>query len=208
MKLIVFDMDGVLIKERSSWKIIHREFKIDNSDIMKELKEGKISQEEFLNLEVKKMREKGVTKEDIMNVIEKVEYAKGLKECIHFSRKWYTAIISGGLKYIADKIASYGIDIVYANEIEFRKNIPWKGILNVPFFNKDTVLKKVIEDTGAEYITVIGDSKYDAKMFELADLSIAFNPNDNTVIEMADEVISGNNLNDLIKILKKHLDYD
>ncbi|OYT59268.1 hypothetical protein B6U81_06400, partial [Thermoplasmatales archaeon ex4484_30] len=72
VKLIVFDMDGVLIEERSSWRIIHKEFKIDNSDILKELHEGRLSEKDFLNKEIEKMRIHGLKRKHIMDVLKKV----------------------------------------------------------------------------------------------------------------------------------------
>ena len=204
MKLIVFDMDGVLIEERSSWRIIHKEFKIDNSDILKELHEGRLSEKDFLNKEIEKMRIHGLKRKHIMDVLKKVRYMHGLENCLNFVEKWHSAIISGGIKCIADRIAKYGINHVYANEIIFKDDVPWKGRLNVPFYNKKKVLKEFLEKMDADYVIVIGDSKYDVGMFELSDVAIAFNPNDEIVIEKADYVVNSKDMNDLIKILKKH----
>jgi len=204
VKLIVFDMDGVLIEERSSWRIIHKTFKIDNSDILKELHEGKISEEEFLNKEIEKMRIHGLTKKQIMEALDKVKYMKGLENCLDFVKEWKSAIISGGMKCIANRIAKHGIDFVYANEIIFKDEIPWKGRLNVPFYNKKEILKRFLNGIEVDSIIVVGDSKYDVGMFELSDVAIAFNPNDEVVEEKADFVVKSKDMNDLIKILKKH----
>ncbi|MCD6222782.1 MAG: HAD-IB family phosphatase [Thermoplasmata archaeon] len=204
MKLIVFDMDGVLIEERSSWRVIHNEFKIDNSDILKELHEGKLSQEEFLNKEIEKMREHGLTKKQIMEALERVSYMKGLDRCLNFIKNWNSAIISGGIKCVADKIARKGIKYVYANEIIFKDEIPWKGKLNVPFFNKKDVLEKFLDNVDASFVIVVGDSKYDVSMFDLSDVAIAFNPGDEVIEQKADFVVKSKDMNDLIKILKRY----
>ena len=198
-------MDGVLIEERSSWRVIHNTFGIDNSDILEKLHKGVISEEEFLNKEIEKMRKHGLTKEKIIDALNKVKYMEGLKNCIDFVKKYgKSAIISGGMKCIADKIASLGIDYVYANEIIFKDGIPWKGKLNVPFYNKKKVLKEFLDKMDADSLIVVGDSKYDVGMFELADVSIAFNPCDEIVSNKADIVVKSKNLNDLIHILKNY----
>jgi len=205
VKLIVFDMDGVLIEERSSWRLVHKMYGIDNSDILKEFHEGKIDEKEFFDRDVERMREYGLTRMHIMAAMNRAKYMRGIKNCIETARKiGIVAIISGGAKCIADRIALYGVDFVFANEIEYKNDIPWKGILNVPFHHKNIVLEKLINDTNAGYIIVIGDSKYDVSMFKLSDLSIAFNPSDEVVKEKADIVVKSNDLNHLIHILKKH----
>jgi len=198
-------MDGVLIEERSSWRVIHNTFGIDNSDILEELHDGIISEEEFLNKEIERMRQHGLTKREIKKALNNVRYMKGLKNCIDFVKdRGEAAIISGGMKCVANKIARHGIKHVYANEIVFRNEIPWKGKLNVPFYNKKKVLKEFLDRHEAEMVIVVGDSKYDVGMFELADISIAFNPCDEIVGKEASIVVKSKNLNDLIHILKKY----
>lgn len=207
VKLIVFDMDGVLIEERSSWKIIHNVFDIDNSDIFKKFREGKLTDEEFLDMEIDRIRQHGITKDEIEYALNKARYMKGLKECIKFvKRRYKAAIISGGVKCLADKIAGYGIDYVFANAIEFYGSIPQKGILNVPFRNKGIVLQGLMEklDLDADDVIVVGDSKYDTSMFDSSSLSIAFNSLDEIVREKADIVVDKKDLRELIHILKNH----
>ena len=200
-------MDGVLIENRSSWKVIHKTYNIDNSDLFKEFYKGKLGDEEFLNKDIKRMREYGLTKEKIEIALNNIKYTKGLKECIEFAKNiGKTAIISGGVKCIADKIAKYGINFVFANEIEFVDDKPFRGILNVPFRRKDIILESLMKeiDVKKENVIVIGDSKYDVSMFKLAGLSIAFNPFDDIVKEKANIVVDSNDMKDLIHILKNY----
>ena len=204
--LIVFDMDGVFIEERSSWKLIHKKFGIDNADLVDLYRRGAINDEEFLNEDIKRWREKGVTKKDIVGIIEKISLTIGTKECIKFfSKMGKTAIISGGIDLLANRIAKYGIDFVFANGIEFKGDIPWKGILRVPIKRKDIVLENLVRKMNIDKkdIVVIGDTKYDLCMFEKAGTCIAFNSKDE-IASYADIVIQKRDLNELIKIFKKY----
>ena len=49
IKLVVFDMDGTLLKPRSCWAYIHEHFGTDNSGMLKLYIEQKITDQEFPN---------------------------------------------------------------------------------------------------------------------------------------------------------------
>jgi len=204
--LTVFDMDGIFIEERSSWKVIHKKFGIDNSDLVDLYLEGKISDEEFLNEDIKRWRENGIKKQDIVKVLEEIPLTPGTEECIKYcSRKGKTAIISGGIDLLAKRIAKFGIDYVFANGIEFRDDIPWKGILRVPIKRKDIVLKNLMEKIGVEKkeVIVIGDTKYDICMFKMAGLRIGFNARDE-LANQVDFIVEKRDLKELIKIFENY----
>ncbi len=204
--LTVFDMDGVFIEARSSWKLVHTVFGIDNSDIVEEYKNGKINDEEFLNKDIARWREKGVKKHDIEEIFANIPLTKGTEKCIKFFKeKGKVAIISGGVDILAKRIADFGVDYVFANGILFKEDIPWKGILRVPLREKDKILKKLMNELNLEKeeVVVIGDTKYDIGMFRIAGRSIAFNPS-SEIEEHADIVVRERNLEELIQIWKMY----
>ncbi|HHF56347.1 MAG TPA: HAD family hydrolase [Thermoplasmatales archaeon] len=204
--LTVFDMDGVFIEERSSWKLIHKKFGIDNSDLVKKYLDNEIDDEEFINEDIKRWREKGVRKKDIIRILQHVPLTKGAENCVKFfSKIGKTAIISGGIDILARRIAEYGIDYVFANGIEFRGEMPWKGILRVPIKRKDVILKNLMKklDVKAKDVIVVGDTKYDLGMFQNAGIKIAFNARDD-LSKHADFVIKEPDLNELIKIFEEY----
>jgi len=200
-------MDGIFIEERSSWRIIHKKFGIDNRDIIEKYRMGKIDDKGFLDEDIKRWRESGIKKKSIVKTLYETPLMKGTMECIKFFRKiGKTAIISGGIDILAKRIAKFGIDYVFANGIKFKNDVPWKGILRVPIKNKDIILKKLIDKLSLKKddIVVIGDTKYDICMFKLANICIAFNPSDE-IEEHADYVIKKKDLRELIRIsFKKH----
>ena len=204
--LIVFDMDGVFIEERSSWKIIHKAFGIDNSDIVELYKKGLINDKEFLDRDIERWRNNGIKRKDIEKILYSVPITNGAEECIKFLKRiGKIAIISGGIDILAKRIAKFGIDYIYANGIEFKNEIPWKGILRVPLKEKNKILENLMEKLGKEReeVVVIGDTKYDLCMFKIAGISIAFNPTEE-IANKTDYVIKKRDLNELIHIFENY----
>lgn len=202
--LTVFDMDGVLIEERSSWRIINHKFNIDNSELVKKYRKGEINDRQFIDGDIKKWRENGIKRRDIMKVLKEVILTPGIKECMKFfGKKGDVAIISGGIDILAKRIARFGVKYVFANGIEFRKEIPWKGIYRVPIKKKEEVLKDLMQilDLKREDVVVVGDTKYDGEMMRMAGAGIAFNP-DGEIERYADYVVKKRDLRELIKIFE------
>ena len=52
IKLVVFDMDGTLLEPRSSWAIIHDHFGTDNSEMLQQYIDHKISDKEFVKADI------------------------------------------------------------------------------------------------------------------------------------------------------------
>ncbi len=199
-------MDGVFIEERSSWKIIHEAFGIDNSDIVELYKKGLIDDKEFLDRDIEKWRNNGIKRKDIEKILYSVPLTNGAEKCIKFLRKiGSTAIISGGIDILAKRIAKFGIDYIFANGIKFKNDVPWEGILRVPLKEKNKILENLMIKLGKERdeVVVIGDTKYDLCMFEIAGTSIAFNPTKD-VANKADYVIKKRDLNELIHIFENY----
>ncbi len=205
--LTVFDMDGIFIEERSSWKVIHKRYGIKNDDIVEAYKRGEIDDEEFLDRDIERWRKKGIKREDIEKIFNSIELTPGWEKCIeYFNGIGEIAIISGGIDFLAKRIANFGIKHVFANGIIYRENLPWKAILNVPLMEKGKVLEKLIKKLRVEKenVIVVGDTKYDIDMFERAGIKIAFNPTDE-IKKFANFVIEKRDLNELIKIFEKHI---
>ena len=206
--LIVFDMDGIFIEERSSWKIIHKKFGIDNSDLVQRYIEGEMEDKEFLDRDIKRWRERGIKREDIVRIFHEIPLTDGTEKCLQFFKeRVHTAIISGGIDLLANRIASFGIEHVFANGIEFREEMPWRGILRVPIKRKDIILRDLIKKLNLERkdVIVVGDTKYDLGMFKIAGNSIAFNAKED-IIKHADFVVKKRDLREIIKIWKNNFE--
>lgn len=195
--LVVFDMDGVLVNERSSWRIIHNYLGTSNEDSFQAYIRGEIDDIEFMRRDIKKWRnaDPSINRESIQRILDGSTPMKGFPSIIKDLRSmgFMTAIISGGLDILAKKLSEgSNMDGYFANGIEFtsRGDLTGNGILEVPLRDKGSVFdnpefRKM--DPGA--IISIGDSEVDITMFERSDLSIAFRPENDTVRDHADIVI-------------------
>ncbi|RLF65041.1 MAG: hypothetical protein DRN33_00565 [Thermoplasmata archaeon] len=195
-KLVAFDMDGVLVDMKSSWRYIHECFGTDNSETRKAYLNGEISSQEYMDRDIAMWKSIGKTVHDIEAVFENVPFMKGIGECMSTLRDEgiITAIVSGGIGILAKRIAQeVGIEHVLANDIKGNME---GGILNVSPRNKGIPLKKLARDLGIrkENIASVGNSKYDVKMFMESGMGIAFNPCDDAVIANADAVIKEKDL--------------
>ena len=202
--LTVFDMDGIFTNNKSSWRIVHEKFGIDNSDLVNLFLDGKITDKDFFNEDIKRWKERGITKQDIVMALDDAPFTIGTRECIEFfGGIGKTAIISGGIDMLANRIAKLGIDYVYANGIEFDGEVPVKLIFKVPLQKKDVILTNLMKELSLKKndVIAVGDTKYDLSMLKLAGTSIAFNAHDE-LVNHVDITIDKPDLNELIKMWK------
>ena len=110
IKLAVFDMDGTLLKPRSCRAYIHDHFGTDNSEMLKQYIERKISDNDFVKADLKLWQdttEKNVNEEYINSIMDEIKPMKGAGKLIKtlHSNSIKTVIISGGIQYLANKWA-------------------------------------------------------------------------------------------------------
>ncbi len=205
MKLIAFDMDGVLTEYFSSWVWVHEHFGTNNDASLEAYIRGEIDDLEFMRRDIALwMREKeNITREHLEEIFKEVPIREGTGELIEWlrSQNVKTAIISGGIDILAHRIAEeLGIDHIFANGLEFDENgrLTGNGILRVVLKDKSTILKRLKNELRIEKkdCAAVGDSDIDATMFRECALGIAFNPKPEAkeVIEKADYVVHSKSL--------------
>lgn len=200
-KIIVFDMDGVLVDIGSSWQFVHKRFNVDNTDNLKEFLNQRISYDEFMKKDIALWGTVNI--ETLKKILSEVPLIKGAELAVTQLRKegYKTAIISAGISILAERIQQeLKIDHIYANKIIAHKNgiLTGKGEVVNPL-NKIAVLREL---ASKEHIilpncAVIGDTIFDVPMFKAVGFSIAFNTNDKRVAEAASVVVEDK---DLMKI--------
>lgn len=214
IKLVFFDMDGVLADTISSWKKIHDYFGTSNEKSVDNYLKGKIDDLEFIKRDILLWKKNGniTTKDTIQNILFDTPIMKGAEECITFLRKnkIKTAIISAGLDILADKLAEdLGIDYVYANGVkqDERGRLTGEGILQVELTGKDKNVQKLAKKLKIplKNCAAIGNSCFDIPMFETSGLGIAFNPEDGCVRKSADIIVEGKNLSKIISALEPYI---
>jgi len=214
LKLVVFDMDGVLTDIYSSWKYIHDYFNTSNENSVQEYLKGKIDDMEFIRRDASLWKENGkhVSKEKLEKILSKVPIMNGAKKCIYSLNKnnVKTAIISAGLDILANRVGKeLNIDYIVSNGVKTDQYgyINGQGILGVKLIHKDEAVKKLMKqiNLSSKNIAAVGNSCFDISMFETAGLAIAFNPNDNCIKESADIVINEKDLSKILPHLSRYL---
>jgi phosphoserine phosphatase len=205
IKLVAFDLDGVLIDGGGSWTAVHNGLgTLEASRINGEAYySGIISFEEWAERDVSLW--KGVEIEKLKEILYDSELMQGIDDTIPVLKKKYKiAIISGGLKILADHVMElYGLDYSFGNELLVR-NGKVAGIKQaVDFQGKGKILSEIAEKEGitTKQCAAVGDYLNDIPMFKVAGLSIAFNPKDEAVASCADAVVNVKDLRGILKYL-------
>ncbi|MBS3060439.1 MAG: HAD-IB family phosphatase [DPANN group archaeon] len=209
-KAIVFDMDGVLVDERSSWMKAHRYFGVCNDNNWDAFNNGQIDYDEFMRRDIGlwTKNQKPVHLSQIHRALMPVKYIQGAEETVsRLARNYGLCIVSGGIDLMANHVGmQLGIATVYANGIEADEKgyITGEGISRVQLYKKERVLHDYCErnQISPEETIAVADSRYDKEILEAAGLGIAFNPHDDEIRKAADIVVESNNLKDLLKHVK------
>ena len=215
IKLVVFDMDGTLLEPRSCWAYIHDYFGTDNSDMLKMYIERKISDQDFVKADFKLWQdstEDNVNQKYINKILDNIEPIKGAKELVEnlHSYNIRTAIISGGIQYLADKWAQkWNIERALANELFDDENGKLSAKINVRGNTKGPVMEKLMSEMNVEksQIISVGDTVVDLPLFKRSGYSIAVNTEDSRVVESTDYHHKETDLEKLIPIVKKLANY-
>ena len=199
VKIIVFDMDGVLVDVSNSWQFVHESFKVDGGDNFRRFLNREISYGEFMEADIGLW---GRVRIDFLEgILAEVPLMKGAESTVKQLRNagYRTAIISAGISILAERVQEeLGIDYAFANRliVDGDEFLTGRGEEVVNPFKKAAVLREVAarEHTAPRCCAVVGDSIFDVPMFREAGFSIAFNANDERVKEAADIVIEEKNL--------------
>ena len=207
-KLIAFDMDGTLIETKSSWATLNKEFGVDSSEMLKKYMNGEITDQEFVDYDIRNWNEKveNLNIEKINAILDEVEIRNGAKELLSEINKLgiKSVIISGGISHLAKRISKeLGITEYYANDILEDDNGNIYGKINLDSRDKGAVLRKIINenDIRESEVIAVGDEEIDIEMFEIAKTSIAVNTNNSKVIEKATYHVKEENLLEILEYI-------
>ena len=182
---VVFDCDGVLIDNISSWWAIHEYFGTRNEEMLEKFLNKEITEEEFVNHDVeewKKIQPK-IHMDDIMRCYSGVKLMLGAREVIKElqSKGIFVAIVSSGVDLLIGTIANMlKVDDWAANGFEWDedgyliKGAPTK----VYSHDKGIMVEKLIRinNLKSENVISVGDSSTDLSMKVGESKFIGFNP--------------------------------
>lgn len=210
-KVIVFDMDGTLVKETSCWETLHRYFQSNPKLVKRNMEDylaGRISYCEWMrrDLLLWKRNDKYPHISEVKRALKSYKIVEGAYESIKELKKrgYITAIVTGGLDILAEEIAwKLGIEYVYANGFKTDEDgyltEHVKCVVDPCKKGRNLMdLSKKLNIPLSAFIA-IGDTRFDLSMFRVVGLSIAFNPKDEIIEKNANIVIKSNTL---LKILE------
>jgi phosphoserine phosphatase len=207
IRLVCFDLDGVLTDHISSWVWVHDHFGVDNEVAYDAYVREEIDDLEFMRRDIALWRREmpGITDRDVNSILDEVPLIPGAPELMEAlrERNIRTGIVSGGIDLLAGRVANHlGMDFFMANGLESNGDgvLSGEGVSRVPLRDKASTVKTMAARLGIplEETAAVGDTYIDIPMFRVAGLGIAFNPSDERVAEAAEVVIREKDLSLLI----------
>ena len=203
LKLVVFDVDGTLVKAHS-WQYLHEA--LGTWDKGKKFSElffsGNITYEKWARLDSSLWR--GLPLERVKRIINAMPFTYGAEETISILKEkgFRVFLLSAGLSLLTERInEEVGVDGYLANDLVVRNGfLLGKVKVNVSFYNKDRVLSKVLRTwkLKMEECVSVGDDPTLVPLFKKVGLSIAFNPVDENIERNADIVVKSEDLRHIL----------
>jgi phosphoserine phosphatase len=207
-KLVIFDLDGTLTKERSIWEYIHKELGKwygFAEEYQKKFLAGEVSYDRFCELDAEVW--KGMEVEALSKIVQSVSFHPGVDQLIdHLKQKGLKlAMVSSGLSLFSNWVHQrYGFDYSVSNDLLHENGVlTGKVKIQVYFDKKAKWAEKILKQFGVkpEEMIAIGDSRGDLELFRMAGLSVAFNSSCRDLDQMASVCVQSQNLADVIPIL-------
>jgi phosphoserine phosphatase len=207
IRLISFDVDGVIFNINSSWLEFHKQLGTLDLERLENLQQsylkGKISYKQWADEEVSVW--KGIPYKKFVEICNSFPFVNGAEEAIkELKEKGYIlyAVSSGGLQRpVTERLKNLGFESIYSNDLEEKEGIlTGNFILNVEFRKKHEILHKITEkeNISFEECAVVGDDINDLAILRKVKLSIAFCPKDMRLIKAADVVITKKDLKEIL----------
>lgn len=211
-KLIVFDIDGTLIEQVSSWRYIHEKLNLWEHTACRYQERflaGKISYRKFCELDAAHWR--GLPEKKIRDIFKKIPYIKNVSRCLPQLKKmgFKIAAISTGLQYMAARVkGELKFDYCIYNSLISRKGLLTGGVkVRLTHGAKGKVLREVLKrfNVRASEVISIGDSAGDIPLARDSGFSIAFNSSDKTLSKMVDYDCKTKDFKDVFKKIQSIL---
>ncbi|KYK34223.1 MAG: hypothetical protein AYK22_05645 [Thermoplasmatales archaeon SG8-52-3] len=188
-KLVMFDMDGTLIKDRGIFVIAEKKgFK---DELLKKIRNYNL---EFYERSIDIARlSKGLNKTDLLEIFRSIILSENVEKVIKELKKHNikTAVATDSYKFLADDLKDrLGLDYSFANNLIIKNDIITGELeihnknLTQDFFSgkiysicKSCALEQLCKDLGINLkeTIAVGDGKVDIGMIKKAGLGIAYN---------------------------------
>ena len=204
-RMVVFDLDGTLTRERSIWEYVHK--KLGKwygfaENYQKQFLAGEISYDEFCEHDAQVW--KGMRVEELIEIAKTVPFHPGVDELIHFVKQkgLKLSLVSSGLSILSNWVHErYGFDHSISNDLLHEDGIlTGKVNIQVYYDQKAEWVKRILKEFGVkpEESMAIGDSVGDLEMFRVVGFSVAFNSSCKDLDQIAKVCVQSQNLIDII----------
>lgn len=204
MRLIVFDVDGTLVKVNSSWQFLHEKLGTWNKgkQYAEEFYQGRITYEEWAQLDASLWKKQSLSK--VRSIVNKISYVDGAQEVIKALKKQNVKVVllSAGLSLFSERIEKeLQIDYSLSNELVARNGFLTGEVkVNVSLNDKTKALRKILRKFNVESdeCCAVGDDESLIPLFKEVALGIAFNPCSEEVEKTADIVVKSEDLRNIL----------
>ena len=211
MKLICFDMDGVIFEHSNFWVELHK--------ALGTWQEGKVVTEkylwtnyEMLVKEVVGRLWKGKPAKEYYDLVARQTYKKGACETIQELKKrgYKVAIISSGPKDLAKRAQhECGVDYIYTNELVIENGVVL-GTADMKYWpiratSKADALRTLCEEHMLDLkdIIAVGHDDGDIKMARTAGFSIALNSHSEELKKYCNVVLEGDDVRVILPVIEQ-----
>jgi phosphoserine phosphatase len=185
VKMVIFDMDGVLVPIHSSWAYIHEKLGVHEKarEYLEMYERGEIDYIEWMRLDTGlwvEATEGKITVWQLERILREVPVRKEAVEVGRWLRKRgiIYGIISGGIDLLAKRVShEIGADFFLANQLSYDKRgrlIPGgKPIVGV---KKHYAVKRVAGEYGIplENVMFVGDSRWDKEAMAIVGYPVIY----------------------------------
>jgi len=212
-RLIVFDVEGVLVPKRR-YLLFEIARKVGLRAFIKMIAVGVLYEVGLLSLESALRRVftvlRGLTISNIFQLYKRIPLMPGVEEVFDRLNKagYKTALISSGLPalLVKDLAARLGVDYAFGLELETvndRLTGEIRGEVLKPD-GKAIVLKKVLEEEGlsSQDCVVVADDRNNLPMFRLCTLRVGYNPD--FLLSAKSDFVVRNDLSEILPILTEN----
>jgi len=207
LMLVVFDVDGTLMRVASSWQFLHERLGTwdKGKQYAAQFFRGTITYEDWARLDASLWR--GLKLESVRRIVDSIPYTRGARDVITTLRRngFKVVLLSAGLSLVTERIdREIGVDASLANELKVENGFLTGDVkVNVSVHNKDMVLLRILEkfNLRIDECTAVGDDETLIPLFKKAGFSIAFNPRSWAVEERADVAVKGGDLREVLPFL-------
>lgn len=184
IRLVVFDVDGTLVRVKSSWGYLHRYFGVEREaqKYMRMFEEGEISYIDWMRLDTElwiKARGGRVHRSEIIDALSKVEIDPDAPRLFRElrRRRVFIALVSSGIDLLVRRIATeLGADAWVANRLLFdREGFLVPGGSPLVGVDKAPAVKRIAAELGVplDATAYVGDSHWDASAMRAVAYPIA-----------------------------------